>query len=96
MESVYNDREHSATKTTLFYADMGRHLYKATTPRTTKINPTAEGFAKNMHQIGEEVGAALTKAKSEMKRMYDRKTIDRKEYKPSDKVWLDARNIKTT
>src|SRR5215469_6394837 len=71
MEFVYNDREHSATKVSPFYADNGRHPYKGTSAKLTSSNPSAQEFANNMKRIREEVSAALTKAAGEMKRQYD-------------------------
>jgi len=48
-----------------------------------------------MARIREEVGAALTKAKEDMKRFYDRSRREAVEYKVGDKVWLEGTNIST-
>ena len=54
-----------------------------------------QAFADNMKKIWEEVGAALAKAKEDMKRYYDRGRTERPEYAPGDKVWLEGKNLKT-
>ena len=92
-EFVYNDHEHSATKVTPFYADMGRHPYKGTAPKITSDNPTAQEFADKMKQIREEVQSALKKAAEDMKRHYDKHQSESVEYKVGDKVWLEGTNL---
>jgi hypothetical protein len=92
-EFVYNDRVHSATKMTPFYADMGRHPYKGTAPKVQSNNPTAQEFAENMSKIREEVGSALKKAAEDITRYYNKKRNESTEYKEGDKVWLEGTNI---
>jgi hypothetical protein len=94
-EFVYNDREHSATKVTPFYADNGRHPYKGTATNLQSNNPTAQEFADQMKQIREEVESSLHLAANDMKRYYDKNRQKGPEYKPGDKVWLEATNLKT-
>ena len=94
-EFVLNDREHTATKTTPFFADNGRHPYKGTAPKMTSKNQTAQEFADGMKKVREEVGAALKKAAEDMKKYYDRKRTETVEYKPGDMVWLEGTNLST-
>lgn len=95
-EFVYNDREHSATKVTPFFADNGRHPYKGTSPRVQSTNNTAQKFANSMRKVREEVSAALEKAAADMTKHYDkhRRSIGT-DYKVGDKVWLEGTNIST-
>ena len=51
MEFTYNDREHSTTKVTPFYADNGHHPYKGTSPKVISKNELAQEFADKMKKI---------------------------------------------
>ena len=95
MEFVYNDRVHSATHVTPFYADTGCHPYKGTAPKMVSANPTAQAFAAQMTKIREEIGSALKKAAEDMKHYYDKQRWESVEYRVGDKVWLEATNIAT-
>ena len=95
MEFVYNNRVHSATHVTPFYADTGRHPYKGTAPKTVSANPTAQAFAAQMTKIREEIGSALKKAAEDMKHYYNKQRQELVEYRVGDKVWLEATNIAT-
>ena len=67
-EFVYNDRVHSATKVTPFFADMGRHPYKGTQPKLVYQSniQSAQDFANSLTKVRDEVGAALKKAAEDM------------------------------
>lgn len=49
-----------------------------------------------MRKAQEEAEAALTKAKEDMARYYDRGRLPTPQYKPGDRVYLDASDIATT
>ena len=74
-EFVYNDRVHSATKVTPFFADMGRHPYKGTQPKPVYQSnvQSAQDFANSLTKVQDEVGAALKKAAEDMSKYYDKK-----------------------
>ena len=52
-------------------------------------------FAQEMSKIWEETESALCLATEQMKKYYDRKRSDARDYKPGDKVWLKGYNITT-
>ncbi|GLB44059.1 putative chromo (CHRromatin Organisation MOdifier) domain containing protein [Lyophyllum shimeji] len=59
-------------------------------------NETANEFFERMKLAQEEAKAALAKAKDDMARYYDQHRIPAPEYKPGDRVYLDASDIQTT
>ena len=52
-------------------------------------------FADQMEKVHEETKAALTMAQETMKRNYDRKKGEAREYKVGNRVWLEGTNITT-
>lgn len=52
-------------------------------------------FAERMLAAEEEAKAALTKAKDEQARYYNRRRTPTPVFKPGDKVWLDSSDIRT-
>lgn len=92
-EFTYNDRIHSSTHMSPFYADMGRHPFKGTNPRNASRNDSVQSFVDQMIKTRGEVESALTKSREDMKRYYDKHRTPEIQFKPGDKVWLDARNI---
>ncbi len=57
------------------------------------MNPAAAEFAMTMSQIHKETRNALEKAADNMKTQYNNKKRAAREYRVSDKVWLDATNL---
>ena len=53
-------------------------------------------FKECMEDALEEAKAALTKSKDDMARYYNRKWTPSPDYKPGDKVYLDASDIQTS
>ncbi|GLB41115.1 putative retrotransposable element tf2 155 kda protein type 1-like [Lyophyllum shimeji] len=96
-EFQYNNHVHSATKFTPFMLDTGRNPRMGFEPRPLNSNnETANEFFKRMKLAQEEAKAALAKAKDDMARYYDQRRIPAPEYKPGDRVNLDASDIQTT
>ena len=52
-------------------------------------------FTDQMKSTLDEAKAALAKSKDDMARYYNQKRTKVPEYKPGDKVYLDASNIQT-
>ncbi|GLB43852.1 putative retrotransposable element tf2 155 kda protein type 1-like [Lyophyllum shimeji] len=96
-EFQYNNHVHSATKFTPFMLDTGRNPRMGFEPRPLNSNnETANEFFERMKLAQEEAKAALAKAKDDMARYYDQRRIPAPEYKPGDRVYLDASDIQTT
>ena len=69
-EFQYNDKEHAATRYSLFYVNYGRHPWKENLIVETEI-PSLEDLLK-MEIIREEVKTAMERTKKTMKRQYDK------------------------
>ncbi|GLB43833.1 putative retrotransposable element tf2 155 kda protein type 1-like [Lyophyllum shimeji] len=96
-EFQYNNHVHSATKFTPFMLDTGRNPRMGFEPRLLNSNnEMANEFFERMKLAQEEAKAALAKAKDDMARYYDQRRIPAPEYKPGDRVYLDASDIQTT
>ena len=93
-EFAYNNKIHSATKVSPFYANTGRHPRMGIEPRRADKSEPAKEFAECMKQIHEEAGTALSKAQDDMARYADQHRGNPPEYKVGDKVWLSTKDIK--
>jgi hypothetical protein len=96
-EFQYNNRVHSSTHETPFMLDTGRHPRMGFEPRErlSKVEAANE-FKERMAESLEETRAALNRAQEEMSRFYDRRREPTPVFKPGDRVYLDAKDIKTT
>ena len=95
-EFVYNNREHSATKFSLFYVNYRRHPEGFGLISTTNSTYSVEQWVKHIKDVYELVKKGLDKAANVMKKYYDCYSGPSLQYKLRDKVLLDSRNIKTT
>ncbi|GLB36639.1 putative retrotransposable element tf2 155 kda protein type 1-like [Lyophyllum shimeji] len=96
-EFQYNNHVHSVTKYTLFMLDTGRNPCMGFEPQPLNSNnEMANEFFERMKLAQKEAKAALAKAKDDMARYYDQRRIPAPEYKPGDRVYLDASDIQTT
>ena len=95
-EFAHNNRVHSATKMSPFYANTGRHPMDLSHIHSSSPNLSAEDFAKHMKETHALAQANLVKAADDMKRFHDRHAGEEVEYETGAKVFLDGRNIKTT
>lgn len=95
-EFCYNNRVQASTRQTPFMLDTGQHPRLGTEPRRETKVEAVDDFLKRMKGIQEEARSALEKAAEDMTRFYDEHRREAPEYRPGDKVWLDARDLKTT
>jgi hypothetical protein len=95
-EFAYNNRIHGTTKVSPFYAARGYHPRTIMTYDLDVGVPRADNIADTMKNVHDEIKAAITNAQEDMKRYYDLKHDSTPEFKEGDKVWLDAKNVKTT
>lgn len=77
--------------------DTGRHPRMGFEPRQPRSHvESVEDFKDRMESGLREAQAALTKAKDEYAHYYNRRRTPGPDFKPGDRVWLDASDIKTT
>jgi hypothetical protein len=95
-EFAYNNRVHSSTRRTPFEMDNGQHPRMGVEPRKQTQLEAVEEFTSRIKQATEETQSALKQAADDMSRFYNAKRSDSVKFTVGDKVWLDARNIKTT
>ena len=95
-EFVYNNREHSVTKFSLFYVNYGRHSEGFESISTTNSTYSVKQWVKHIKDVHELVKKSLDKAANTMKKYYNYYSGPFLQYKLRDKVLLDSRNIKTT
>jgi len=72
-EFTYNNKIHTATKTSPFKANYGQDPRMGFEGRRKGKYETVERFVEKMKKIQEEARAALRKAQEEMKKFGDRK-----------------------
>ncbi|OCB83962.1 hypothetical protein A7U60_g8633 [Sanghuangporus baumii] len=89
-EFAHNNREHSATKLSPFFINMGQHPSGFTGVGMTSSNLSAEEFAKYVKGIHELAQANLTQANEDMKRFYDCHAGKSVVYEMGQKVFLDG------
>jgi len=93
-EFVYNNKIHTATKTSPFKANYGQDPRMGFEGRRKRKYEAVEKFVEKMKKIQEEAKAALGKAQEEMKRFGDRKQGKGEEYKVGDLVLLSTKDLK--
>jgi hypothetical protein len=95
-EFQYNNHIHSSTQHQPFLLETGRLPRMGFEPgqppsRLESVNE----FTSRISNTLEEAKAALAKSKDDMTRYYNQKRTKAPEYKPGDKVYLDASDIQT-
>ena len=92
-EFTFNNKVHTATKSSLFQVNYERELRMGFDIRKKRKNEKAEEFAREMKERHEEARAALVKSQKEMKRQVDRNRKEAEEYRVGDKVLISTKNF---
>jgi hypothetical protein len=96
MEFQYNNHIHSTTQQPPFLLDTGQTSHMGFKPNQQRSHvESINQFKKCMEGALKEAKAALAKSKDDMAKYYDRKRTLSPDYKPGDKVYLDASDIQT-
>jgi len=95
-EFQHNNHVHSATQQPLFLLDTGRLPHMGFEPQQNPSSlETANEFTERMRTTIDEAKSTIHKAQDDMKRYYDRRRTPAPVFKPGDKVFLDASDIRT-
>jgi hypothetical protein len=95
-EFQYNNHVHSATQATPFMVDTGRTPRMGFEPVARSRLESVNEFVSRMKSATDEARAALSKAKDEMARYYNRLRTPAPDFKPGDRVFLDSSDLRTT
>ena len=91
VEFVFNNKVHTATKSSLFQVNYRREPRIGFDIRKKGKNEKVEEFARKMKKRYEEAREALVKSQKEMKRQADRSRKEAEEYKIGDKVLISTK-----
>ncbi|QRV83751.1 Retrotransposable element Tf2 protein [Ceratobasidium sp. AG-Ba] len=94
-EFAYNNSVNASTNQTPFFACYGFHPRFSIGQQADESVPHADKRADQLKLRMEELQASVTLANEKIKHYYDLKHRLPEDIKVGDKVWLDARNIKT-
>ena len=96
-EFQYNNHIHSSTQQPPFFLESGRlpRMGFELNQHPSWIESVNE-FTEQMKNTLEEAKVAPVKSKDDMARYYNQRWTPALDYKPGDKVYLDASNISTT
>jgi len=96
-EFQHNNHVHFVTQQPPFLLDTGRIPCMGFEPTQAPSRlETVNEFTERMKSAMEEAKSAIRKAQEDMTRYYNRKRTPAPVYKPEDRVYLDASDIKTT
>src|ERR1700729_387878 len=94
-EFVQNTRFHEAIQNTPFFLMHGYNPWTGIEDGESEKSPGASEWKRELWKARENARRAMEKAADSMKRFYDRKHKYPREYLKGQRVWLDARNLKT-
>jgi hypothetical protein len=92
----HNNRQHSSTGYTPFMITGGRHPFKGMFSQKETMNQSVEDYIKRFKETWIQTQQNLEKAAERMKKQHDKHVKPSRQYKPGDRVYLDASNIRTT
>jgi len=96
-EFQHNNHVHSMTQQPLFLLDTGQIPCMGFEPRQDPSSlKTVNEFTKRIESATEEAKSAIHKAQEDMTRYYNRRRSPAPIFKPGDRVYLDASDIRTT
>jgi len=93
-EFTYNNKIHTATKTSPFKVNYGQDPRMGFEGRRKGKYEAAGKFIEKMKKIQKEAKAALGKAQEEMKKFANRRQREEKEYRVGDLVLLSMKDLK--
>jgi len=97
VEFQHNNHVHSATQQPPFLLNTGRLPCMGFEPRQNPSGlETVNKFTERMRTAIDKAKSAICKTQDDMKRYYDRRRTPAPVFKPGDKVFLDASDIRTT
>ena len=94
VEFVYNNKVHTATKTSPFKINYGQDPRMEFEGRRKGKYKAVGKFIEKMKKIQEKAKAALGKAQEEMKKFVDRRRKEKEEYRIGDLVLLSTKDLK--
>ena len=95
-EFAYNNTAHSSTKTTPFFANLGYHpKFSVRVPRVTRDNVPVADRVQALKDLHTEMRFNIQSALEEHAKYFDAKVSKQPDFQVGDRVWLDARNLRT-
>ena len=92
-EFAFNNKVHTATKTSLFQVNYRRKPRMGFDIRKKGKNEKAKEFAREMKERHKEARAALVRSQEKMKRQADRNRKETEEYKVGDRVLISTKDF---
>ena len=94
-EFAYNNRKHSATGMSPFYAEYGYNPSFSVDPVQSQSVPAADARLEHIHQTQQELQSLLELAAERMKRFHDEWVDESPDYVIGDKVFLERRDLRS-
>lgn len=95
-EFAYNNTVHSSTKVTPFFANLGYHpKFTVTVPRASQNNTPPADRIKAFQDLYAKMKENIKMALERHAKHFDTKVLPQPDFQIGEKVWLDARNLRT-